>query len=856
MTNKIQTQTQIQSSNTNLIPTDSDRNRIFIEELGAKPITTPLGVELRWSSDSCRFACARNIEVLADLKIVIVLLLFLYCQVTTAQQVFPVQVSGTLIPPYSALLSDYAEARSQDIIYTLTLNDPIEASRNVYFRITIISNGQEIMTTNPNFIPPPFQLLQFTPTMVTGTELAAYFQPQNLISLRGGQASNALPDGFNQICLEVIDFERQVPISQQVCRGGLVRRLEPPLIEIPRCGQALQVAPMQPIMFRWMPRHLGLPNTPPIVDYEFTLVKLLPGIADPNDGFVSAIQILQTNITTPTFIYDERFLPLEDGEWYAWRVRAKDPAGSNLFDNSGYSQVCSFLYLEDRDLYLEGIGSTSCAPLSTEYRLPQNAGFVSEDLNNGDNVQLGFFNLEVLQAFDTGNGYMGLGHVYVNFLKAHVKVMFEGLKVDRRNRVYEVSEAKAVGDLVFVNSANLTLKNIRTELTLAMAQELDGMLKNPVETVRIVSKREESDEVPIGLPLVMDRSDDFGNQMPKVVIVDMYFTASEGKLTAFSWLPKKKSKDDFVLFGGTSIGFTPFGISRKASLGLFSPLELELKNQDKLLLKKNTYDQVGTRMKISCEGFDYFHLEGDYRFHPRIIQPADDTQNFVSVPISTEANHFFNFEAKVKNMPAFHLANLPNHTFEVDKVIADYNNLRPLETSVFMNINYKYDAKQSSKIQTSFNFMKNTEAFGFSISKNRFEKTLKGGKGSEVFLREALGIKGDLSLEMKNLQLQEIQTHLSAVTGEYYKLIFNDKKASVKIGNKRFPLSEMTVRYISPYNRYFRAGEVGWELEVQGENKQPVKIAVWSSAENDSEVMEVVRIEVDGRKGNVLKAEN
>ncbi len=786
-------------------------------------------------------------------KIVLILLTFLHFHTTQAQQIFPVQVSGTIIPPYSSLLSDYSDARSQDLIYTLTLNDPIEASRNVYFRITIISNGQEIMTTNPNFIPSPFQLLQFTPTMVTGAELAAYLQPQNLISLRGGQATNALPDGFNQICLEVMDFERQIPISQQVCRGGLVRRLEPPLIEIPQCGEALQVAPQQPIMFRWVPRHLGLPNTPPIVDYEFTLVKLLPGIADPNDGFDFAIQILQTNLTTPTFIYDERFLPLEDGTWYAWRVRVKDPAGSNLFDNNGYSQVCSFLYLEDRTLGTAGIRNMSCAPLSTEYRMSQNSGFVSEDLNDGDNVQLGFFNLEVLQSFKTGNGYMGLGHVYVAFLKAHVKIMFEGLKVDRNNQVYEVGEAKAVGDLVYVNSSNLSIRNIRNELTLEMAQELDVMLKNPIEKIRMVNERDESDEIPIGLPLVMDRLDRYGNAMPKVVILDMRFTEKEGKLTAFSWLQKKTGRDDFVLFGGTSIGFTPYGISRKASLSLFSPLELVLKNKDKILLKANKYNQVGTRMKISCEGFEVFNLEGDYHFYPRILRPIDSTQPFVSVPLSTEANHFFNFEAKIKNMPAFQLANLPNHTFRSEKVVANYNNLRPLETDIFMHANYKYDVNRASKMQTSFNFPQNTDVFGFSVSKARFQKCLKGGKGSEVYMREALGIKGDLSLDMKDLQLQQIQTHLSAISGEYYKLIFNDKKANVRIGNKRFPISEVKVKYITPYNRYFRAGEVGWELIVLGENNRPIKIAVWSS-EGESGVMEVSRIEVDGQKGNELKA--
>ena len=75
------------------------------------------------------------------------------------------------------------------------------------------------------------------------------------------------------------------------------------------------------------------------------------------------------------------------------------------------------------------------------------------------------------------------------------------MKINQHKRVYEVGEAKAVGDLVFINSSNLNLRNIREELNLEMVLELQQMLRSPIEKKRKVSRRDQSDDVPIGLPL-------------------------------------------------------------------------------------------------------------------------------------------------------------------------------------------------------------------------------------------------------------------------------------------------------------------------------------------------------------------
>ncbi len=786
--------------------------------------------------------------------IVMICLLSSHLQSLQAQQIFPVQVNGTILPPYSALLSDYAGPRASDLTYTLTLNDPIELSRNVYFRITIISNGQEIMASNPNFIPPPLQLLQFTPTTITGIELASYFLPNNLISLNGGSPSNALPEGFNQICIEVMDFERQIPISQQICRGGFVRRLEPPLLSKPECHQAVQVAPSQPILFRWVPRHLGLPNTPMLVEYEFTLAELLPGIVDPNDGFRSAIQIFQTTITTPTLIYGETSPPLQNGKTYAWRIRVKDQQGSNLFDNAGYSQICSFVYLEDQTLTSSDIATSSCTPFNTQFRLPQNAGFTGELIDHGDIIKLGFFDLEVLQAFNTGNGYMGMGQVYVSFLKAYVKVIFEGVKVNKNRRAYEVGEAKAVGDLVFINSNSLNLRNIRKELNLELVLELRQMLRSPIEKKRRVSNRDESDEVPIGLPLIMDKTDERGSPLPEIAIMDMRFTVREAHLTALSWLPSKNPERP-VVFGGTAIGFTPSGINSRGSLSLFSATHMRLKNNDKIHLKPNTYNTVGTKMRINCEGFEVFNLEGDYYFNQQIVHSSNAPSEQLSVPFSTQADHLYHFVAGIGKMPPFQFANLPDQTFEMGETFADYSRRDKLANSKFIN-NFRNDFQQSAD-WTGFTFKKSKTLFNLSISKKDFRKYLEGGETPIINeLKEILELSGDPDISFNGLKIKGIQTSLSTSKGEYYRLIFDPNQSSVKIGNRRFPINHLKVLFVTPYNKYFRAEDVGFGLEVIGNEGEKIDISIWSSKNETTNKMELNRIKVEGLDADYLKAHN
>ncbi len=622
------------------------------------------------------------------IRIFLILLSVSLAQFTFGQQVFPVQLNGVLVPPNSLLLSDYAVDRAQDLMFTATLNDPVEVSRDINFRLTVKNSGREILKTNPGFVSAPMQLLQFTPELLTGSELAPYLNVNSLISVSGNQASNALPEGYNQICLEVMDAQRGVPISRQVCVGGFFELMEPPLLDMPACGAQLDMPVTQNMMFRWLPRHVGLPNAPSLVEYEFTLVELLPGILNPNDGFEHAIQIYQTTVMNPTLLYMEGEPQLEPNKMYAWRVQARDPMGSKVFQNEGYSQVCTFSF--GRQLVNNQPLSPNCEASLTDFGQVSNDGLSDGVLAVGDVVQLGFFQMEVTRIDGSGNGFTGKGKVHIPFLKAHVLVNFDQLKVNEEKRVYEVEKAIATFEAPFAFSeTELTTAALPTTFSQSRLQQLETFLSDPAASNRRVSTRDENDETPIGLPLSLDKTDAQGNPASQVVLLDMQFTERQARLTAVSTL-RNASNNELIPFASVGIGFTPFGIARNGALDMLIELELSLDNGDLVRYQK----QDGTSgMNINCEGLESYALNGEYVFSRDNLLPGDGSGGNVIVGFEAETNDLFDFTATTTSMPLFTLPQEPGYVFQSANGRLDFSAFKNLENFSFPD---SYQGNQSS----------------------------------------------------------------------------------------------------------------------------------------------------------------
>ncbi|MFN7492772.1 MAG: fibronectin type III domain-containing protein [Cyclobacteriaceae bacterium] len=283
-------------------------------------------------------------------------------------QVFPVQSTVQLTPPYSLYLSDYAAPGSERLRVTAFLIDATRPELNVRFRLRIEGNGIKI-ETKPEFMPPPVTLLGGVPLQLISSDLAAYFDPRNLnftgITQREIEQRGALPEGLYQFCFEVIEYNRGVKISNTGCAVAWLILNDPPIVNVPADNEKIRIQDPQQVIFQWTPRHRGTPNSAFNAEYDFKLVEVWPSTRNPNDAILTSPVIFQTTTSETTIIYGPAETPLEPGRRYAFQLRAHAYAGADelsLFKNNGYSQVYTFVYgdacLPPKNILVSDVGTT------------------------------------------------------------------------------------------------------------------------------------------------------------------------------------------------------------------------------------------------------------------------------------------------------------------------------------------------------------------------------------------------------------------------------------------------------------------------------------------------------------------
>ena len=128
---------------------------------------------------------------------------FCFANAAFAQQVYPVSLTGLLIPPHSLDLSVYGTQRTQDLVFTASLNDPIEPFRGTRLRLYIENNGQTLYATDPNYGFQPLRLNMNQPVNLDGFALQPYFQAGALIGATSQiQGSVIVPEG----CRATVQF--------------------------------------------------------------------------------------------------------------------------------------------------------------------------------------------------------------------------------------------------------------------------------------------------------------------------------------------------------------------------------------------------------------------------------------------------------------------------------------------------------------------------------------------------------------------------------------------------------------------------------------------------------------------------
>jgi len=205
------------------------------------------------------------------------------------------------------------------------------------------------MRTARGYNPPPIGLTPGVPTVLSGSDLAAYFETRNLdftgYDRNLYERTKILPEGSVQICVAAFFYARpEVQVSNQGCSFYYLAKNEPPLISQPACGASVPHREPTQLIFQWLPRSTASPNSAASTEYTLELFEVrVPG-RNPNDIALSQPPVFRVTTSQSLYVYSVADPPLVQGLAYVWRVQARDSQGRDDFRNNGYSQVCTFTY--------------------------------------------------------------------------------------------------------------------------------------------------------------------------------------------------------------------------------------------------------------------------------------------------------------------------------------------------------------------------------------------------------------------------------------------------------------------------------------------------------------------------------
>lgn len=732
-----------------------------------------------------------------------------------AQQVFPVLVNGSLVPPHSLAIEDYAFDKSEDIMFFVTLNDPIEQMRAVRFRLTIMSDGQDILVTNPNFLPPPIILEKDIMQMINGADLAAYFNPLNLVRVDGGGAGNGLlPSGFNSFCLEVIDVEREVPISDKFCASGIFELAQPPILNTPFCHADISIEDTPNMLFSWTAMHQLSLNQPTSVEYEFTLIKLLPGVADPNDGFNFAIPVFQTTQAQTVLYYYEDNPLLESGETYAWRVRALDIFGNDVFQNDGYSDICTFT-VTGETLPPDG-GETdafACGDGGCDWNGTLSNEPFSGNISEGDKIKVGNFKMRVTQISDNGGTYSGEGTIYIPFLFSKLKVAFNNISINQDGRVFngQISSTTDndsvipsmfsldnMGDLDVLGAAGNLATEVANNFSDATASALENHFDGSGQTnlVSFLKDVEENSAIPIGLPIGIDKTIEETNSKLTIAITGIKFTPIRANLNAVL-MTKFEEGGEYLKFGARGICFQPGGIAApNPILELLTDADLSSTGVP-LTLVGMEEGESRTYLSFDCNGFEEFSLTGRHEFDNEIIFPKGDPEGKVIATVQGVTRSLTDFIATADPIGDFQFKGAEDFTFTIGEMSLDLSAIQNPEGIEFPE---EFPTAQANETFKGF-FLSNASVELPDVFNSTTNGALPKLIGTSV-LYTTDGFTGNLLAEnLINIETGDLGGWAYSLDSAYLKIVNNGFTGSGFNGQMRLPIMSETesMKYLGSF---------------------------------------------------------
>ncbi len=264
-------------------------------------------------------------------------------------QVSNININVNIIAPYSPYIADYIGTQTKTLI-TLLPNGSSTDMASVYFKASIVGDNGVTVYTKTGYKPPTaLQINGGFAKVLTGKNLAEYFDVGNMIftgvTLQQLQFGNGLPEGSYTICIQVFDYNTDLPLSPMApmgCSAPInIQHVDPPLPLSPQCASVVNPTPVQNILMNWSYN----PGVTPSVQYLLKIVPVLP-TQNANDAINTMVTpAFFEKITKGTsYLYGPADPKLVLGQTYAYRIKAFDPNNKILFKNNGESEVCTFVY--------------------------------------------------------------------------------------------------------------------------------------------------------------------------------------------------------------------------------------------------------------------------------------------------------------------------------------------------------------------------------------------------------------------------------------------------------------------------------------------------------------------------------
>ncbi len=223
---------------------------------------------------------------------------------------------------------------TEEYFSSISLNNTGTNERYVFLHGTIESQQDGIILDGFSAVfavPPGTSFVQTLPIEPVNADYDAEYE-EIFIS------TGSLPAGNYILCMQVIDAETEVPLSED-CIEHVVEHPMPPELIAPQSGE--EVTEPYPV-FTWTPPS---PLPEQMVFYNINITQIL--------GDQAPLEALESNpawytndgLMENALVYSMELRPFEEFSKYVWQVQAIGEDGTTIGQNNGKSEIGSFVYM-------------------------------------------------------------------------------------------------------------------------------------------------------------------------------------------------------------------------------------------------------------------------------------------------------------------------------------------------------------------------------------------------------------------------------------------------------------------------------------------------------------------------------